>query len=69
MHTMRCLLAALTLALLAPSLQAEIRFPSVIGDNMVLQRGEPVPVWGWDMPWRGRNSFLCCGPRGSYSYR
>ena len=48
MHTMRCLLAALTLALLAPSLQAEIRFPSVIGDNMVLQRGEPVPVWGWD---------------------
>jgi sialate O-acetylesterase len=45
---MRCLLAALTLALLAPSLQAEIRFPSVIGDNMVLQRGEPVPVWGWD---------------------
>jgi len=45
---MRCLLAALTLALLGPTLQAEIRFPSVIGDNMVLQRGEPVPVWGWD---------------------
>ena len=45
---MRCLLAAVTLALLAPTLQAEIRFPSVIGDNMVLQRGEPVPVWGWD---------------------
>jgi len=44
----RLLTAVVVLVLTAPILQAEVRFPSVIGDNMVLQRGEPVPVWGWD---------------------
>ncbi len=48
MQTMHKLLATLILVLVAPSLEAEVRLPSVIGDNMVLQRGEPVPVWGWD---------------------
>ncbi len=24
-----------------------IKLPRVIGDNMVLQRGKPVPIWGW----------------------
>ena len=27
--------------------QAAVKLPSVIGDNMVLQRGQPVPIWGW----------------------
>jgi len=45
----RLLAACVTLVFSLPlSLQAEVRFPSVIGDNMVLQRGEPVPLWGWD---------------------
>ena len=26
---------------------AAISLPHVLGDNMVLQRGQPVPVWGW----------------------
>jgi sialate O-acetylesterase len=26
---------------------AAITLPSVIGDNMVLQRGCPLPIWGW----------------------
>ncbi len=26
---------------------AAVRLPAVIGDNMVLQRGQPVPIWGW----------------------
>ena len=26
---------------------AAVRLPVVIGDNMVLQRGQPVPIWGW----------------------
>lgn len=30
--------------------QAEIKLPSVIGTNMVLQRNEDVPIWGWDDP-------------------
>ena len=48
----RILLSTVSLLLfvLAARLPAEVRFPSVIGDNMVLQRGEPVPVWGWDTP-------------------
>ena len=45
---MRRLLSILVLVLFASTVQAEVRFPSVIGDNMVLQRGEAVPLWGWD---------------------
>jgi sialate O-acetylesterase len=26
---------------------AQIRLPKIIGSNMVLQRNQPVPVWGW----------------------
>jgi len=39
---------ALAFALLfAPVATAEVRLPSVISDNMVLQQGMAVPVWGW----------------------
>lgn len=48
------LLAALGLALFLVSpagrLSAETRVPAIFGDNMVLQRGQPLPVWGWDDP-------------------
>ena len=27
--------------------RAAVRLPAVFSDNMVLQRGEPAPVWGW----------------------
>lgn len=26
---------------------ATVKLPAVIGDNMVLQRDQPVPIWGW----------------------
>jgi sialate O-acetylesterase len=29
---------------------AEVRLPNIFGDNMVLQAGESVPVWGWATP-------------------
>ncbi|MBN2019642.1 MAG: hypothetical protein JW749_05395 [Sedimentisphaerales bacterium] len=29
---------------------ADVRLPSVIGDNMVLQQGMEVPIWGWADP-------------------
>jgi sialate O-acetylesterase len=29
---------------------ADVRLPAVIGDNMVLQRGEKVSIWGWADP-------------------
>ncbi len=40
---------ALVAALLLPSVvSAEVKLPSIIGDNMVLQRDKPLPIWGWD---------------------
>lgn len=34
----------------APALRAEVRLANSFGDNMVLQRDQPVPVWGWAAP-------------------
>lgn len=33
--------------LLAPVVQAELKTPAVFGSNMVLQRDQAIPVWGW----------------------
>ena len=27
---------------------ADVQLPRVIGNNMVLQRDKPLPIWGWD---------------------
>ena len=32
------------------SLLADVRLPNFFGDNMVLQRDKPIPVWGWASP-------------------
>src|SRR3954463_11897360 len=29
---------------------ADVRLPKIFGDNMVLQRDHPIPVWGWADP-------------------
>ena len=29
---------------------ADIRLPKIFGDHMVLQRGSPLPIWGWAEP-------------------
>ncbi|PWU08338.1 MAG: sialate O-acetylesterase, partial [Verrucomicrobia bacterium] len=34
-------------SLLAGSARAELKLPALFSDNMVLQQGQPVPVWGW----------------------
>jgi len=39
-----CCLLAMCWATVAA---AAVRLPAVIGDNMVLQRGQSVPIWGW----------------------
>lgn len=41
-----------TVALLTAPLGAlaDVKLPSIIGDNMVLQRKQAVPIWGWDDP-------------------
>jgi sialate O-acetylesterase len=32
---------------LIPSASAEVRLPHLLSDNMVLQRDQPIPIWGW----------------------
>lgn len=41
---------SLALALLAGTAAAELKLPSIIGSNMVLQRNQKLPIWGWDSP-------------------
>lgn len=43
-------LTILFCALLCTAASAQIKLPKVIGSNMVLQRNQPVPVWGWSAP-------------------
>ncbi len=32
------------------SVFADVRLPKIFGDNMVLQRNKPIPIWGWALP-------------------
>ncbi|CAM3951477.1 sialate O-acetylesterase [Mucilaginibacter galii] len=43
-------LAVSFLALFSATAFAQVRLPNVLGSNMVLQRNQPVPVWGWVNP-------------------
>lgn len=45
-----CLLVSGICAAVAADDSPAIRLPSVIGDNMVLQRDQVVPIWGWSVP-------------------
>ena len=44
------LVVAAGLLLAAPFAHATVRLPALVGSHMVLQRGRPVPVWGWAAP-------------------
>jgi sialate O-acetylesterase len=44
---MRGVASGLVLLALATVAAAAVKLPAVIGDNMVLQRGQSVPIWGW----------------------
>jgi|GEM_PF-3625492 len=44
------LTAAFGLSLLVSAAHATVRLPALVGSHMVLQRGRPVPVWGWAAP-------------------
>lgn len=43
---MKLSILLLTLGLAAVA-RAEVTLPAIFSDHMVLQRGQPVPVWGW----------------------
>ena len=44
----RCVFAACLL--FVPFANADVRLPKIFGNHMVLQQGQPVPVWGWADP-------------------
>jgi len=39
--------AAFFLAVAVSHSPADVSLPSIIGENMVLQQGKPIPIWGW----------------------
>jgi sialate O-acetylesterase len=45
----RCVLLAL-LALTVPAARAEVRLPKILSSHMVLQRDQPLHIWGWSDP-------------------
>src|SRR5262245_45893652 len=40
----------LSLTLFVGQALADVSLPRIIDSNMVLQRGQPVPIWGWAAP-------------------
>jgi len=46
----KALLVALLLAFCAVPARADVRLPAIFGDDMVVQRDMPLPVWGWADP-------------------
>lgn len=55
--------------------RATVRLPRLVGDHMVLQRGRPLPLWGWadageavTVSWRGQNyKAQTGGPAGRWA--
>ena len=54
-------------------LQAEVSLSRVFSDNMVLQRGKPVPVWGWakkgatvNVSFAGQTKTVVAGADGAW---
>ncbi len=77
MNTVRTMLVmSAVLAAFAGAARAQMQLPSVIGDNMVLQRGTDAPVWGWDGPgtevtvtFRGHDVQATAGEDGKWMAR
>ena len=41
------LIRIMIVASLGSPVLAEVRLPTLFSDNMVLQQGVPIPIWGW----------------------
>ncbi|MHC4508673.1 MAG: sialate O-acetylesterase [Planctomycetota bacterium] len=75
------LLVMLALVMLLAStgvILADVRLPAIIGDNMVLQQGRPVPVWGWADPgeqvlvstsWHTMSWAVTAGQNGKWAFK
>jgi len=79
--TSRCLTILTVCGILAafsPATRADVRLPSIIGDNMVLQGGDIVRIWGWADPneeiavsvsWRKTEWTIQTGGDGKWMFR
>lgn len=65
-------------AFLSPAAHANIRLPSIIGDNMVLQAGDVARIWGWADPneeisvtlgWQKTSWKVLAGADGKWSFK
>jgi len=65
-------------AAFSPAGRADIRLPSIIGDNMVLQGGDVVRIWGWADPneeiavnvsWRTSAWTIQAGGNGKWMFK
>ena len=75
MHLTR-LTALAGLGLLALTSQAAVKLPHIFGNDMVLQQGQPVPVWGWADPgervtveFAGQKKSVAANPDGTWLLR
>ena len=64
-------------AAFSPATRADIRLPSIIGDNMVLQGGDVVRIWGWaeageeiaiSVSWRKTGWTIQAGDNGKWMF-
>lgn len=48
--SIRIALLVVLAALFCPAAFAQVRLPAILSDNLVLQHGQPVTIWGWADP-------------------
>ena len=65
MRCCRLLFASLAVAvLIASAALADVKLPALVGDNMVLQQGKPLTIWGWADP-QEKVTVTFCGQTAS----
>ncbi len=70
---MKRILTALIFTTMTLQALASVRLPSVLGNGMVIQRNEPIKIWGWadaqenfEIAWNGRTHAVTAGPDGTW---
>lgn len=70
---MKRILSGIILILAAVQASGTVRLPAVLSDGMVLQRNEPIKIWGWadsmesfDVVWDGQTYPVNAGTDGSW---
>ena len=72
---MKRILSSIILILTVIQASGAVRLPSVLSDGMILQRNEPIKIWGWadegeniEIIWNGKSYIATARPDGSWEY-